>query len=106
MTDTPKRLNGPALLTGSGVTLYTVPSSTTTVVRSIHCVNVSGSAATLTLGIGGVTNALSIYFTYSIAALGVLDWSGFLTLAAAETIQGLASATSALTLTISGIEIS
>ena len=106
MGDLPKRLSGPALLTGSGATVYTVPSLTSTIIRNIHVFNGAGATASLTLGIGGVTQALSLYFTFPIPALGCLDWSGFEVLNAAETVQALASTTSALTLTMSGIEVS
>lgn len=102
MTDAAKRLAGPVAVTTSTATYYPVPASTSVIVRSIHVANTTASPVTLTLGIGGTTAALSLWNGFSIPANGALDWSGFLALAATETIQALASATG-LTLTMSGV---
>jgi hypothetical protein len=108
MADLAKRLVGPAALTATATTLYTVPASTTTIVRSIHIASIAGSAsypATLAIGTAATaTNAL--FYQYLIGANASLDWSGFLVLAAGETLSGLTSSTNVLTITISGIEVS
>ena len=56
--------------------------------------------------VGGVTAALSLYFAFPIPPNGSLDWSGFLVLAAGETLQALAGTSAALSLTVSGVETS
>lgn len=105
MTDTPKRLYGPAQLTASAATLYTTPAATTTIVRYIRIANTTGTDRTVTLSIGADAAGTRIFGGVNVPANGALDWSGFLPLAATETLQGLASAASALTVTIAGVEI-
>lgn len=106
MADTAKRLAGPVALTTSSVTYYTVPASTTTIVRNIRVSNYLGSNATLTLAIGSTaTPANCLYYQLTIGANTALDWSGFLVLAAAETITAVSGSGSALSLTISGVEV-
>lgn len=104
MTDTAKRLSGPTALSASAVTQYTAPSSTTTTVRNIHVVNENTTTQLFTLSIGTDGAGKRLWYQFPIAAKGVLDWSGFIVLAAADVIQALADATTSLTLTISGIE--
>lgn len=106
MTDTPKRIVGPIGVTGSGVTVYTVPASTVTIVRSIHLTN-SNTSNTIgvTLGINGVAAANQFFSLLYVGSNAVVDWSGFLVLNAADTLQVLGSQTGS-TITISGIEVS
>lgn len=96
---------GPTALTTSAATLYTVPASTTLTVRGIHIANESAVAAvTVTMSIG--TDGAGKRFLgpgLSLPASSSYDWSGFLIVNAAEVIQALASATTSLTVTISGI---
>ena len=103
-TDTAKRLSGPALLTGSAATVYTVPASTTTVLRNIHVCNETGTAATLTMSIGTDGAGKRLFMGFSVAANDVLDWSGAIVMAAAEVIQAFSGTASALTLVVSGVE--
>lgn len=105
MPDVGVRLAGPTALTTSAATLYTGPGSTTTTVRNIHINNETSGAVTCSLSIG--TDGAGKRFVgpaLSVAANSSFDWSGFLILAAAEVLQGLASANSSLTVTISGIQ--
>jgi len=104
MADTGKRLSGPTQLTTSAVTQYTTPAATTTTVRGIHVANTTAVAATFTLSIGNDAAGTRFFSALSIGANGTLDWSGFLILAATETLQAFAGTATALTLTISGIE--
>jgi hypothetical protein len=106
MADVAKRLCGPVLLTGTVVTYYTVPAATTTIIRSIHVNNGGGTANTLTLGIGGVTIALSLFYQFPLGGNGAVDWSGFLVMSAGETLQVLANNVNVLSLTVSGVETS
>lgn len=106
MADTAKRLAGPTQPGTSAGTLYTVPASTTTIVRHIHVTNTTTSAVTLTLGIGAAGTAANLLFSaYPIPANGVLDWSGFLVLSAAEILSALAGTATALTIVVNGIEV-
>ena len=55
MTATAKKLYGGTLSTSAGTVLYTVPSSTVTVVTSLMICNKTGTAATITMAFDGVT---------------------------------------------------
>lgn len=105
MADTAKRLYGPAQLTASAATLYTVPASTATILRYIRVANTTASDRTITLSVGADAAATRIFAGQTVPANGALDWSGFIPLAAAEFLQGLASAATALTVTIAGVEV-
>jgi hypothetical protein len=105
MADVAKRLCGPTQMGTSAATVYTVPASTTAILRNIHVANNSGSMVTFSLSIGSNAAATQIFTTTPVGASGgVLDWSGFMVLTAGEIIQALASAGASMTLTISGVE--
>lgn len=106
MADLAKRLSGPTQLTTSAVTQYTAPASTTAIVRNIHVANTTATAATFTLSIGTNAAATQLYGAVTIPANSALDWSGFIVVATTEIIQALAGTGTALTLTISGVEVS
>lgn len=84
----------------SNTTLYTVPSATTTIVTNIVVSNTAASAATFDLSLDGVQ-------IFNDAAIGA-NTSAFFdlkqALAAADLIEGLASATT-VNFHISGVEI-
>ena len=105
MAKTAKRLAGPAQLSNSAATKYTVPAATKTIVRHIHVQNPSGSAVTFTMSIGTDAAATRIFDAYSIAPGAVLDHFCYYVVDAAEIIQGLAGTNNILTLTIDGEEI-
>lgn len=105
MARTPKRLSGPALITNSAVTKYTVPAATKTIIRHIHVQNPSGSVVTFTLSIGSDAAAVRLFDAYSLAAGVVLDHFCYYVLEAAEIIQALAGTTNVLTMTIDGDEL-
>jgi len=105
VADTAKRLAGPSALTTSAATYYTVPASTTAILRSVHVNNESASTATFTLSIGTDGAGKRLWSAVDIPTKSSFDWSGFIVLTAAEVIQALASAGTALTLTISGVEV-
>lgn len=106
MADVAKRMYGPAQPTNSNATLYTAPA-TGAVIRNIHAANATTADATLTLALDGTsaTAANCFLFQVTVPALGTYDWSGFAAIGNVGTIQGLASASSTITLTISGIEL-
>jgi hypothetical protein len=90
-----------AATTTVGTTLYTVPSSTSTVVTSIIVTNTSASAGTFTMALGGTNLATLIAVGGNDST--VIDLKQ--TLTAAQTITGGASATT-INFHISGVEIS
>jgi hypothetical protein len=100
----PKRLHGPALVTNTAATKYTVPTNVKTIVRHIHVSNPSGSTVTFTLSIGADAAAVRIFDAFPISANSVLDHFGIYALAAGEIIQAFAGTTNVLTLTIDGDE--
>lgn len=104
MADTAKRVGGPTALTTSAATQYTVPALTTTILRSIHVANEDSSARTFTLSIGTDGAGKRLWKDVTVPVGGSFDWSGFIVLAAGEVIQALASANTALTLVLSGVE--
>ena len=85
----------------SSTTLYTVPSSTTTVVSDIVVTNTAGTAGTFTLALNGVALASTV----TLPANGITNLSIKQVLNTTHTITGLASATS-INFHISGVEIS
>lgn len=107
MADDPIRVYGPAQPGAANGTLYTVPGATTLIVRNIHIANTTGAAATITLAINGTSDTAANCFLegLSIPADGVYNWNGFLVLEAAETIQGKQGTASALTVVISGVNV-
>jgi hypothetical protein len=105
MADTAKRLSGPTLLTAAAVTQYTVPASTTAILRNVHVSNETATAATFTMSIGADAAGKRLFTAFPVAGNDVVDWSGFIVLAAAEIIQAFSGTASALTLTVSGVEV-
>lgn len=105
MADTAVRLSGPALLTAAAATVYTVPGATTTILRSVHVSNETGTAATFTMSIGIDAAGKRLWTALSIPANSSFDWSGFIVLNAAEVLQAFSGTASALTLTTSGVQV-
>jgi hypothetical protein len=105
MADTAKRLSGPALLTGAAATVYTVPALTTTILRSVHVTNETGSTATFTMSIGTDAAGKRLWTALDIETKTSFDWSGFIVLAAGEVLQAFSATVGALTLTTSGVEV-
>lgn len=105
MTILKKRLAGPAQVTNSAATKYTVPAATTTVVRHVHVYNADTVACTFTMSIGSDAAGTRVFDAYSMAAGSFLDHFCYYVLTATEIIQALAGTTNKLTLTIDGEEI-
>lgn len=105
MADTAKRLAGPDDIPNSETTIYTVPSATTAVLRNIHIANTTGSAATIRLTIGATAVGTALLYDFSVPANGTYDWSGFLVMAATETLRATGGTNNALTVTVSGVEV-
>ena len=101
MPNTIKPLARTTLTTTTSTTLYTVPAATTAVVTSIVVSNITGSAATVTLSLNDVAILQAVSIPANSAS--VIDLKQALT--ATQTIKGGASANSALTIHITGVEI-
>lgn len=96
---TPKVLARTAASTSS-TTLYTVPSSTNTVVTDIVVANTSGSSQTVTIALDSIVAIPAV----TINANSVVNFQFKQVLATTKTITGFASATS-VNIHISGVEI-
>lgn len=105
MADTPVRIAGPTLLTGSAVTQYTVPASTTTILRDLRAANTTGTSASIFVSIGADAAGTRLWSGLFVPANGTLDWTGFIVLATGETFRAYSGTASALTLTASGVEV-
>jgi hypothetical protein len=87
--------------------LYTAPA-TGAVIRNIHVANTTSLSATITIGVrSGATLAAANHFlsAFAVPAGGTYDWSGYQVLGNVETIRALQGTTTALTVTIAGIEL-
>ena len=101
MANTAKALFRGAATTNTATVLYTVPSSTTTIVTDIVVANTSNSSGTFTLSLDGTIIANGV----TIGAQDSTIISLKQVLATTKTIAGGASATT-INFSISGVEIS
>lgn len=85
----------------SATTAYTVPASTTTIVKNIVLTNKTASAATATITIAGI----EVINNYSVAANDTVVIDLSLVMSATETITVLAGTASAINVYISGVEV-
>jgi hypothetical protein len=110
MAGTAKRLAGPAYIAASATNIYTPAASTIqSILRHIHIANVTGTAATFSLyvgGTGGSTGGTELFKTYSVAANSTLDWYGYLPMASTDFLVGICeTGASKLTITVSGDQV-
>jgi hypothetical protein len=101
MANIAKALFRGAATTNTATTLYTVPSSTTTVVTNIAVTNTAGTAGTFTIALAGT----ALHTTTAIAANTTVYVDLKQVLATTNIIAGGASATS-VNFHISGMEVS
>ncbi|MDB5054444.1 MAG: hypothetical protein JWM44_2494 [Bacilli bacterium] len=107
--NTPKKLYGaqPSTILA---TLYTVPAATTEIIKEIVLTNTTATDATITLylvdsgGTAGATNML--LNAYPVKAKDTVFISMSEVLATGGTIQGLQGTSGAVTVRISGVEVS
>ena len=104
MAETYKKLGQGQLASSTG-TLYTVPSSTSTIIGHIRLVNNTGAARTAKLYHDGTTDAQAILPTMTIEAGGWAEFSGGIVMEASDTMSGVSDAATAITYTIYGMEI-
>lgn len=89
--------------------LYTVPASTTTIITNIIVSNVTGSAASFNITIpdgSGTQVALATAVSVAANSIATFDLKQVLGGTGTQTVVGWASTGSALTVHISGVEIS
>lgn len=113
-TSSPNGNNAPPTSMPSGQIIYQAPASSgnvtspssTAYITEIVIANTLASAATITLGIGGVAAANQIIPAVSVAANDSKIISGIKTMMpAGSTLQALQGTSGAITLTISGVEV-
>ena len=101
-----KILGQSTVLSASNSTIYTVPASTTTVVKTIWITNTTTSDATVELWLGAAAgDANKLMDGVTIPASDFKQVSTYIGLAATETIQAKGSVNLALSITASGAEI-
>lgn len=100
----PKRLAGPVNLTASAATLLTATAAKTTVIRSIRVVNIGAAPQTFRLSIGSDATGTRIIHDFEVPVGDAYKEFMYEVLAAGETLQGYASVTGYLTITVNGTE--
>lgn len=81
-----------ATLGTSAATLFSVPSGSVYIVRSIIVVNETGSTLTFTMSIGPDSPTNRIYSARDVqAAHDPFEWTGFMVVNSGEIMQGFAS---------------
>lgn len=102
-----KRVAGPAFVANSATNIYTPAASTIeTKITQLHFTNVTTSAVTVTVyigGTGGSSAGTEILKDYSIAAKSTYDlYFPGLFMASTDFLVGIASSASALTVVVTG----
>lgn len=107
-TYTPKQLTAVTQLGTTISTVYTVPSSTTTIIKQILLANVTSSAATATIHFvpsaasASASNKIFGEITISANSTQLIDMSAVLPTGA--TIQALAGTATTVNIHVSGVE--
>lgn len=104
MSFTEKRLCNPTTLNTVGTTLYTVPSSKTTIIKQLVVTNTTASAKNFDLYIGSATTANAVFKSTNVAANDSIIINLSQVLSSDEILTGIANANSSLNITISGVE--
>lgn len=104
MAKKPLRLAGPAQLSATAATKYTVPTGLRTLLRYIHFYNADTTARVVTLSIGADAAGTRIYDAYSIPAGSPYAVWCYIALEAAEIVQAFADVANKVTLTLGGDE--
>lgn len=96
---------GDGQLAATKGTLYTVPASTRTIIKSITLVNTSASAVTVNIYLKpGATSRRIMPKDLSIAAGALVEINAGYTLEAGDLIEGDASVATTVDYTINGVE--
>lgn len=106
---TAKRLSGPTVLTTSAVSQFSVAAGKSVVCKQFVISNTSASTASVTFHLvtsgGSPASGNAFVYQLSVAPNSSLIYAADIPLSANESIHALASAASAINLTITGIEI-
>lgn len=106
MANTIKQLSHSALTATTTTTLYTVPASTSTIIKEILICNTDTVSRTVTLQAGGTTGVADrILGTMSISPSETKVISLSTVLTTGQTITGGASTASVVSCIISGVEV-
>jgi hypothetical protein len=105
MTDTAKRLYGPAALGIAAATIYTAPAATKTIVRYVRATNYTATDRTFNVSVGADAGATRIVSGLTAPANGFVEFPCFIPLDAAEFLQAFASAATAISLIVTGVEV-
>ena len=97
------RFISPTTLTTSAVSLYTVPTGYSAIIKQFVVTNISASAATFTFYVGTASASNALFSNTSVAANDTVIINLSQVLTTGETLRALASAGSALNLTVSGV---
>ena len=99
-----KRMFGPAQLTASAATKYTVGANRRGIIRHIHFYNADATARTVTCSIGTDAAGTRILDQFSIASKQPYDHYCYHVLEATEILQAFADVTLQVTMTVNGDE--
>lgn len=109
MAYTPKTLYASAYPSNSGATLYTVPPSTSAIVKNIVMTNTTGDDATVHISIvpqsGTVDASNRILSDYNVPANGVNTFDCSIVMPTGASLHGTNTTSQAVVVTISGVEI-
>jgi len=109
MANTYKRLGASRPVDTNNAILYTVPASTTTIMKSLRVCNNSSSNASIRVFLvpnGGTADETTcIYYDYNIPANSTLSDDGSHILEASGTIQVRTGTADVITFTASGLQI-
>jgi len=110
MAFTEKQLGRAQIASGSQTTLYTVPASTMAIIRDIMIVNTTSTDRTVEVWLvpngGSPADNNKLIADMTVYANDCLHWQGWQVLGTAgDMIQAEASAASAITIIVSGAEV-
>ncbi len=101
-------LAGPAYLSNSAANIYVPPSSSYVAkVTNLHFCNVTNATVTFTIYVGatgGSTGGTELFKTYSLPAFSTYDYPFPFRLVSTTFLTGLASASSSVTILVTGEE--
>lgn len=109
MAYTPRVLYPTGYPSTTGTVLYTVPSSSSIIVKNIVLANTTVNEATITLHVvpnaGSATSSNAILYNYGIAGRGVSTLDCSIVMTGDSQLYAINGTNNAITVTISGVEI-
>lgn len=99
---TPLRVHGPAQVSNTAATKYTVPANSKFVLRHIHVYNPGAGTVNFTASIGADAAGTRIYDAYPVAEDVPFERWVYFVLEEAEIFQALGSVNNQLVLTLDG----